>query len=435
MSKKEKIIRRILCFLLAASMLFAASCSKAPSSDKEENAPTDEQTETGTVEEKPVYDNSPLFGPLVLSDSDSFTGGTYVSEEPDVSAVEASGTVNAEMTGSVISKNSGGATSADDSSFRGVNAAVRAYGDSVVTLRDCTVSADAENATGVFAYQNAVIYIYDSTVTVTGGGSGGVQVAGGGTLYGENLTVETESKAAIRSDRGGGVMVLRGGSYTSRGFNGCPAIYSTADITVTDALCVSENSRAVIIEGKNSVSLENCVLTGNDQSSKEGSVRAAVLLYQSASGDAKEGVSVFTMSGGSLTSFSGALFYVTNTSSVINLRGTQLIPSDTGMLLIVSEGRWGKDGRNGGKCEMNVSDQTLSGDIFVDGISSLSLRLENVSYTGAITGDGGISLDMGSGSSWVLTGDSRVDSLTGDTSGIELNGFSLYVGGEEFTSH
>ena len=90
MSKKEKIIRRILCFLLAASMLLAASCSKAPSSDKEENAPTDEQTETGTVEEKPVYDNSPLFGPLVLSDSDSFTGGTYVSEEPDVSAVEAS---------------------------------------------------------------------------------------------------------------------------------------------------------------------------------------------------------------------------------------------------------------------------------------------------------------------------------------------------------
>ncbi|MBR2780377.1 MAG: hypothetical protein IKD81_03065 [Eubacteriaceae bacterium] len=243
------------------------------------------------------------------------------------------------------------------------------------------------------------------------------------------------SKAAIRSDRGGGVMVLRGGSYTSRGFNGCPAIYSTADITVTDALCVSENSRAVIIEGKNSVSLENCVLTGNDQSSKEGSVRAAVLLYQSASGDAKEGVSVFTMSGGSLTSFSGALFYVTNTSSVINLRDTQLIPSDTGMLLIVSEGRWGKDGRNGGKCEMNVSDQTLSGDIFVDGISSLSLRLENVSYTGAITGDGDISLDMGSGSSWVLTGDSRVDSLTGDTSGIDLNGFSLYVGGEEFTSH
>ena len=45
--------------------------------------------------------------------------------------------------------------------------------------------------------------IADCTVNVTGGGAGGVQVAGGGTLYGSNLTVTTASKAAIRSDRGG----------------------------------------------------------------------------------------------------------------------------------------------------------------------------------------------------------------------------------------
>ena len=78
-------------------------------------------------------------------------------------------------------------------------------------------------------------------------GAGGIQVAGGGTLYASNLTVTSSSKAAIRSDRGGGVMVIDGGTYTSLGKNGCPSIYSTADITVKNAECISENSRAVII--------------------------------------------------------------------------------------------------------------------------------------------------------------------------------------------
>ena len=59
-------------------------------------------------------------------------------------------------------------------------------------------------------------------------------MAGGGTLYGWDLDVETngESSAAIRSDRGGGTMVVDGGTYVSNGV-GSPAIYSTADIAVT----------------------------------------------------------------------------------------------------------------------------------------------------------------------------------------------------------
>lgn len=211
----------------------------------------------------------------------------------------------------------------------------------------------------------------DSTVNVTGGGAGGVQVAGGGTLYGNNLTVTSASKAAIRSDRGGGIMVIDGGTYTSEGSSGCPVIYSTADITVKNAVGVSEQSRAVIIEGKNSVSLENCTLTGNDQSTKSGSIRANVLLYQSASGDAKEGTSVFSMTGGKMISQSGAMFYCTNTSSVVNLRLAELVLSDTGDLLIVSAGRWGKDGKNGGKCVFNAEDQTLEGNITVDSIKRL----------------------------------------------------------------
>jgi hypothetical protein len=337
------------------------------------------------------------------------------------------------VTGAVLQKIGGSASSADASSFRGVNAGVRVYGNAVVSLTDCEILATAPNATGVFAYEDGVIYMDNCTVNVTGGGAGGVQVAGGGTLIGQNLTVTSASKAAIRSDRGGGTLILDGGSYTSTGSNGCPAIYSTADITVRNADCISENSRAVIIEGKNSVTLENCTLIGNDQSTKEGSIKANVLLYQSASGDAGVGTSIFTMTGGSMTSQSGAMFYCTNTASKVYLTDADLILSEDGTLLIVSAGRWGKDGRNGGNCAFAAQDQTLEGDILVDSISALVLDLTNSSYTGAIRGEGSVSVTMDAASTWTLTGDSYITALDGDLSGLDLNGYTLFINGVAFS--
>ena len=396
------------------------------------SATTSSISETTTaVTEKSGYDNSAEYTAYVLKDGDSLSGGTYSATGKDESVLEASGNVKASVTGAILKKISGDASSADDSSFKGLNAGVRVYGSADVTLTDCVIEADAKNATGVFAYDNGVIHISDSTVTVTGGGAGGVQVAGGGTLYGNNLTVTSASKAAIRSDRGGGIMVIDGGTYTSEGSSGCPVIYSTADITVKNAVGVSKQSRAVIIEGKNSVSLENCTLTGNDQSTKSGSIRANVLLYQSASGDAKEGTSVFSMTGGKMISQSGAMFYCTNTSSVVNLRSAELVLSDTGDLLIVSAGRWGKDGKNGGKCVFNAEEQTLTGNITVDSISSLELNLKNSTYKGAISTGGKVTVTLDSGSKWELTGDSYITEFNGEVSNIISNGYKLYVNGKQ----
>lgn len=376
------------------------------------------------------YDTSVQNAATVLSDGDALTGGTYTATETDESAIEASGSVTATVTGAVIDKASGDASSADASSFQGVNAGVRVYGNANVTLTDCAITASAQNATGVFAYENGVVTLYDCTVDVTGGGAGGVQVAGGGTLYGYDLNVTSASKAAIRSDRGGGIMVIDGGTYTSTGSNGCPAIYSTADITVKNADCVSTNSRAVIIEGKNAVTLENVTLSGNDQSTKEGSVKANVLLYQSASGDASVGTSVFTMTGGSMKANTGAMFYCTNTASVINLENADLLLSDDGTLLIVSAGRWGKDGKNGGECTLNAVKQTLTGDIYVNAISSLAMNLSDSStYTGVITDEGSIAVALDDTSTWTLTGDSYITSFDGDLSRIVLNGYTLYING------
>jgi hypothetical protein len=96
---------------------------------------------------------------------------------------------------------------------------------------------------------------------------------------------------------------------------------------------------------------------------------------------------------------------------------------------------WGKDGANGGHVTMKVTDQSFEGDITVDAISSLDLTLdEGTSYTGAILSEGETDVTMNSGSTWTLSADTYITSLSGDTSGLDLNGYSLYVNGILYTA-
>jgi hypothetical protein len=260
-------------------------------------------------------------------------------------------------------------------------------------------------------------------------------------MYATNLKVNATVKAAIRSDRGGGTLVVDGGTYTTRGSAGAPAIYSTADITVRNATLVSHDSEAVVVEGLNAVTLIDSDVTGNMRGTygdDSGENIQNVMLYQSMSGDAEMGTSVFTMSGGSLVSQNGDMFYITNTDSVINLNSVDLTLADDTYLLLVagndgSRG-WGTAGSNGGTCAMNLTAQTLSGDIMVDSISELTLTLsQSSSYTGAINADGtsagALSVTLDESSTWTLTGDSSITEFHGSADRVVFNGYTLYVNG------
>ena len=154
------------------------------------------------------------------------------------------------------------------------------------------------------------------------------------------------------------------------------------------------------------------------------------------SGDASEGASEFTMNGGSMTAETGTMFHVTNVTTTINLSGVDFTyAADSDSFLSLSADAWGTAGKNGGNATVNLDAQTIRGAITVDSVSSLTLNAANgSSYTGAINASGAagtVNVTLESGSSWTLTGDSYITSLSGDTSGIDLNGYSLYVGGEK----
>jgi len=379
-------------------------------------------------------------GAYILADGETLNSGTYTSTNADENAIRAEGTTTATLSNVTVEK-SGDASSNDASSFYGLDAAILALDNSTLTINGGTVTATGEGANGVFAYDGATINISDTTINVSGGNAGGIEVSGGATLNATNLTVNSTVKAAIRSDRGGGNLTVNGGTYTTSGSSGAPAIYSTANVVVSNATLTANDSEAVVVEGLNSVTLTDCIVTGNMQGtygSNSGENIHNVMLYQSMSGDAESGTSSFTMTGGSLTSKNGDMFYVTNTDSVITLSGVTLtLADDTNLLTVAgndgSRG-WGTAGANGGQVTFNLDGQTLSGNISVDSISTLDMNLTNSSsYTGAINSDGTsasvLSVTLDSTSTWTLTADSYITSFTGSLSNVNLNGHTLYVNG------
>ncbi len=369
---------------------------------------------------------------------------TYSSSGDDENALRVDGST-VTLSDITVDKSGGKSSSTEDGDFYGMNAALLATNGATVTIKNATIKSSAQNGNGVFSYgSGTTVNISNSKITTTADNSGGIQTTGGATTNAENLTVNTSgnSSAAIRSDRGGGTVNVKGGSYTSNGYNS-PAVYSTANISVSDAELTANNSEALVIEGKNSITLKNCTVSGNMSSTKGTSSDENVhnvMIYQSMSGDADVGTSEFSMTGGKLISNNGDMFYITNTSSKITLSGVALTNNGSNGYLMnicgnsASRG-WGAAGKNGGNVTFTAENQTLDGNIVVDKISTLNMTLKSGSVfngtvnitenkeNGTAVSDNAV-ITIESGCTWNLTGNCTVTSLE-NNGNINFNGYTI----------
>lgn len=349
-------------------------------------------------------------------DSDTKVSDTSLeSTGTDENAALVSSGANVTFDNVDITRNSSDSTGGDNSSFYGVGAALL---------------ATEGNA-----------YVKGGTVTT--------DAAGGGKLYAWDLNVETdgESAAAIRSDRGGGTMVVDGGTYTSNG-EGSPAVYCTADIAVKDATLTANGSEAVCIEGLNSLHLFDCDLTGNMSDLSQNDSTWTVILYQSMSGDSEVGNSTFQMDGGTLTSQNGGVFYTTNTESDITLNAVDITYNNDNEYFLRCTGNnnergWGESGANGADCDFTAISQDMEGDVIWDTISQLDFYMTDGSnLTGAIVdderfagngGDGYCNVYVSDDSTWTVTGDSTVSTLSNDGTVVDDSGKTVTIKGTDGT--
>ena len=385
-----------------------------------------------------------------ITKDEDITSGTYESTKADENAISVSGNVESTLSGITVNK-TGDSSGGDNTSFYGTNSAIIAKSGANITIKNASITTDATGANGVFSYggsattdnslsDNTTVNISDSTITTTKDNSGGIMTTGGGIMNATNLTITTAgtSSAAIRSDRGGGEVTVNKGTYKTTG-KGSPAIYSTANITVKNATLIATASEGVVIEGKNSVTLENVELTDtNDTLNGQSTTYKNIFLYQSMSGDAANGEAVFTSKNSTIITNKGDSFYVTNTTATINLENNKITNNDSaGNFLRIQKDSWGNTGSNGGNVTLNLTNQEVEGNVVVDSISKLTMNLSNgSSLKGMInnSNEGEITLTLDETSTITLTGDTYIKSLTNadsTNSNIHLNGYKLYVNGVE----
>ena len=290
-----------------------------------------------------------------------------------------------------------------------------------------TITNSAKVSNALVATNDGTVTISGTTITSTGGSSArGLHATYGGKITATDVTISSTggSCATLATDRGEGTVTCTGCTLSTAG-SGSPLIYSTGDITVSSTTGTSSKAQAVVVEGKNSATIQSssdlkCTGNGNGRDDDCG-----ILIYQSMSGDADTGTSTFTCDSSTIEILSTSsvyssapFFYVTNTDANINIKDCTL-KFGSGQFMLIDEGDWGTSGSNGGSVTMTLTNQDIEGDIVVGSSSSLTLTLVNSSIKGTINANktaSKLDITLDADSTITLTGNSYYTSLTNSDS-------------------
>ena len=379
--------------------------------------------------------------PQVEVDPSTFKGTTIVTENKSIAHESMTNTTadqNAfigknkaviDIENSVFDK-TGDTTSDDNSNFRGQNAVVLGIDGSQINIKGSNITSNSKGSNAVFATgEGSVINVENTNIHTKSDSSRGLDATYKGTVNGKNLTITTEGahSATLATDRGEGTINAEAAKLTTSGA-GSPVIYSTGNIMVNNVNGIANNSEIGVVEGKNSITLTNSNVTGYKDN--------GFMLYQSFSGNAKNGIARLKAENNTLTTHAtGAFLYVNNTTAEVDLSNNAIsMPNTSTLVKAAADSRWGKTGENGGHLTLRTSNQELSGNIMADSISTIALDMTNgSSLVGAVNTDNTakeVTVKLSKDSNWILTGDSYVKSLNNeDTTGsnIHLNGYKLVV--------
>jgi len=300
-----------------------------------------------------------------------------------------------------------GATIDENHRINGHNSALLVDGGSKVTLEFSTVNghvsgADAITATG----QGTTLDIVEGSVTVSRSEAAGVNAADGGKIRLDKTifyTYSSQDPAMLASP--GGVIEANGIQGQSSG-QASPMCFSRGDLTASGCKLMSQKWSICSVDGGK--------LTLTDNSLSAGGV-CGFLIYgpvdRSENGD-------LTLTKNSITVNDGPLFFVTNTSAAITVEGNK-ITSKSKDLMIVRSDDWGVKGSNGGDAKLTINKQALKGNITVDSISSLQLKINKGGKLKGHINDAEnrcakVKVELAAGASWQTKGENYITSIKFD---------------------
>ena len=329
---------------------------------------------------------------------------------------------------SSLKKESGDSSKTENSEFYGVNAAVLVNGGGL-TMTGGSITTSAKGANAVVATNNGNVKITGTQITSTASGSArGLHATFGGKIEADNVKISTKgnSCASLATDRGEGTVTCTDCELVTAGA-GSPLIYSTGDITVSKSTGTATGAQIAVIEGKNKVTIKEASdLKCNANPNRKEVDTCGVMLYQSMSGDAASGTSVFNCDKSSLEIQSSSsyyktapMFFITNTQAQINLEECTFKYGSGVFLKAAGTSEWGSSGSNGGVVTLTLTNQDIEGDIVIDSFSGLTLNLISSTIKGKINNANTaakLAITLDEDSQIILTGNSYYTSLVNEKS-------------------
>jgi uncharacterized protein YdeI (BOF family) len=339
------------------------------------------------------------------TDPTTIANQTYSCTTSDYNVIQVTGgTLN--VNNCTLSK-TGDTSDSDGSSFFGINSSVYVNGSgAIINMTGGSITSACKGANGGFAYGSGVLNISDVTITNTGNLSRGIHATGGGTINATNLTIKTSgsNSSVVATDRGGGTVTVTKGSYITTGTD-CAILYSTGTITANDATGSSSKGEVGVIEGNNSITINNCDFTS-------GSSTRGLMILQSGSGDATGYNGKITINGGSITmtDSSAPLCEIpTNMTGTLTLKDVNLTVPSAVLMKVDYNTRWSTNGGTGNLILESDGTWTVNGTVATD------------SYAKALN------VTVGSGVTWNLSDDTTIKgTLTINSGGtVNKNGHTL----------
>jgi len=338
-----------------------------------------------------------------------------------------------------INKESGDSSDTEKSEFFGINAAILVQGGGLA-MTGGTITTKAKGANALCATNKGKVTISGTTITSTASSSGrGLHATYGGEITASDVVISSTgtSCANLATDKGEGIVTCSKCTLSTEGA-GSPLIYSTGIITVSETTGTATGAQAVVVEGKNNATIIDSNLKCNAYPNRNDVDKCGVMLYQSQSGDAGEGTSIFnciksTVEIQSLSSVysTAPMFFITNADAIINLEQCTFTYGSSIFLNAAGTSEWGTSGSNGGVLTLNLKNQNVVGNFVVDSNSGLTINLINSSIEGIINEGktaAKLNIVLDSDSTITLKGNSYYTSLTNsksDGSNIVKDTFSF----------
>lgn len=399
-NKNDHKVRNIFIIVISAVVLIAGAIIAILLLTQPKEVEEEVEEVTVVEEEEETLPNTPLEAGTVTTtiDGKSVTysaayvvdgieatigSGTYESVTDDQAVFLVINGGSLKIKGDVVINKSGSADfqgRGDNYSFYGTNSAIVVVGEgSKVSVDGITLSTTTSGANAIVATNSGEAEVKNSKISTTSDNSRGLHATYQGVISASDTTISTlgGSCASLATDRGEGTVTAENMTLSTAGA-GSPLIYSTGNITVKNSKGTSTGAQIAVVEGKNSITLEDCDFTANGIGNRNNVDNAGVMIYQSMSGDAGEGAGTFTATNCILTVSEDSpvyasvpFFFVTNTTANISLTDTTLkFSSSQKYISAKGTSEWGRSGNNGGTVNISTSNLTSTNtSVETDGIS------------------------------------------------------------------